>query len=65
MTREKVIDRLRLHTERFDTNKEAAQSLGVHQSYLCDVLKGRREPAGKLLTALGIVRVVTYKLEAR
>lgn len=29
--------------------------------YVSDVLAGRREPAGKMLTALGLERVVTYR----
>lgn len=30
-------------------------------AYVSDVLNGRREPAGKLLDALGLERVVTFR----
>ena len=42
-----------------------AQALGVSPQYLCDVLKGRREPADKLLKALGYRRVVIYEKEGK
>jgi transcriptional regulator with XRE-family HTH domain len=66
MTKEKVIDLLLLRVEKAETNKAAAEALGVSPQYLGDVLRGRTEPAGKMLAALGIERVVTYrKLEAK
>ena len=33
----------------------------IARSYVSDVLGGRQEPAGKLLDALGIERVVSYR----
>ena len=41
----------------------AAKQLGISQSYLCDVLSGRREPGKKLLLALKFKRVITYEPE--
>jgi transcriptional regulator with XRE-family HTH domain len=40
---------------------EAAADLGVSSQYLSDVLHGRREPGPKILNALGLERVVTYR----
>lgn len=41
--------------------KTLAERLGVSQSHLSDVLNGRREPADKILTCLGLHRVVTFE----
>ena len=43
------------------TQKALAEKLGINQAYLSDILAGRREPADKILTALGMERVVTYR----
>jgi predicted transcriptional regulator len=41
-----------------------AADLGIKPSYLCDLLKGRREPGPKVLKALGLERIVTYRRTA-
>ena len=41
----------------------AAKQLSISQSYLCDVLSGKREPGKKLLLALKFKRVITYEPE--
>lgn len=41
--------------------KRLAAQLDVSESYLSDVMTGRREPGEKLLEALGLERVVTYR----
>ena len=38
-----------------------ADELGVSPAYLSDVLNGNREPGPKILDALGIERVVSYR----
>lgn len=38
-----------------------AETLEVSLSYLNDILRGRREPGPKILAALGLERVVTYR----
>ncbi len=40
-----------------DNQKNIASSYGIAESYLCDILKGRRPIAEKLATAMG------YKIE--
>lgn len=41
-----------------------AKSLGISQSYVADVLRGRQPPGDKIIAALGIERVVTYRKTA-
>ena len=41
--------------------EQAAANLGVSRTYLSDVIAGRRAPGPKILTALGLRRVVTYE----
>lgn len=39
---------------------QIAGEAGCSISYIADILKGRREPAGKVLKYLGFKRKVTY-----
>jgi predicted transcriptional regulator len=39
----------------------AARRLHVSDAYLSDVKNGRREPGAKILTALGLRRIVNYE----
>ena len=39
-----------------------ASANGMSSAYLCDFLKGRREPATKIMDALGLIKVVTYRV---
>ena len=41
--------------------KAYAQHAGIAQSYLSDVLNGRRDPGKSILRALGYERVVLYR----
>ena len=43
------------------SQKALAAELGITASYLCDILKGRREPGQSVLDALGMERVITYR----
>ena len=43
------------------SQKSVATKLGFSQQYLCDVLRGRKEPGAKILDALGLERVITYR----
>ncbi|WP_408902516.1 transcriptional regulator [Methylobacterium radiotolerans] len=44
------------------SQKAWAERAGVSQAYLCDVLKGNREPGESILAAMGLVRVVAYRV---
>ena len=39
----------------------AAERLGVSDQYLGDIIRGKRAPGRKVLQALGLERVVTYR----
>ena len=43
------------------TQVAVAAELGVSTQYVCDVLRGTRQPGPKILTALGLERHVTYR----
>jgi len=62
MTRASLVLRLRRRVRQAgQTQQTVARDLGISAAYLSDVLSGRREPGQKLLTALGLVRVVQYR----
>ncbi len=42
----------------------AAKQLGISGAYLSDIRHGKREPGAKILTALGLKRVVGYEKTA-
>ena len=56
---------IRGYIEIYGSQKAAAKAIGVSQAYICDVCNGRREPAEKILTALGYRRVVMYEQVTR
>lgn len=41
-----------------------AKKAGLSAPYLNDVLKGKRAPSGRILKALALVRVVTYRKQS-
>lgn len=42
------------------SQRALARSIGVSASFLNDIILGKREPSGKPLQFLGLVRVVSY-----
>jgi len=61
-----VIERLRRHIQRTYGDvgqRTAAGLLGVHDSYLSEVLTGRRVPSPYLLSLIGIRRRKAYIFE--
>lgn len=60
MKRPAVIKRIEQVVAEHETQKAAAQFLGVSQQYLTDVLKGRRYPGKKILDKLGLESSVVY-----
>lgn len=68
MTHEALINQLRQKVKRCESQTRAADSLDISAQYLNDVLTGKRQPGGKLLKAMGLERVATYravKLESK
>jgi transcriptional regulator with XRE-family HTH domain len=64
MTQKQLMRKLELVVECEGTQRAAAEKLGITQSYLSDILNGRRDPGEKLLTALGLERETRYRAKA-
>lgn len=60
MSKQELLAYLRRQIAAHGSQQRAAQYWGISAVYLSDVLKGRREPAGKFLAALRLRRVITY-----
>jgi hypothetical protein len=43
------------------SQKTLARHLDVNEAYLSDVIRGRRDPSERLLTACGFRRVIRYQ----
>jgi hypothetical protein len=56
---------LRLACDRAGSQRRWALAHGVSPQSVTDVLTGHREPAGKLLEALGLERRVIYRRKAK
>lgn len=65
LTEQEVMDRLRAAVAAAGSQKAYADSIGVSQSYLSDVLVGNRAPGEKILTALGLEAVTMYRETGR
>jgi hypothetical protein len=61
MTSDQVRKLIAAQVAEAGTIKAWADAHGVSPAYVGDTIKGRHEPAGKLLEALGLERVVTYR----
>lgn len=46
---------------KYGTQAAAADALGVSPAYLSDLMQGKREPGPKVLHALGLEKVTTYR----
>ena len=55
-----VLDRIRADVERLGTQKAVAEAMGIHPSYLGDVLKGVRDPGPAILRFYGLVERSVY-----
>lgn len=61
VTKQQLLAILRLACERAGSQAAWARANGMSSVYVSDVLSGRREPAGKLLAALGVERAIAYR----
>lgn len=64
MTEAKVVERINQAIKRTSLS-DVAREMGVAFSNLHAVASGKQAPGKKILKHMGIVRVVSYKLEAR
>lgn len=49
------------HVKREGGQRALARKIGVSPTFLNDILREKREPAGKVVSYLGLVRVITYQ----
>jgi len=63
LTHDELISLLKTEAKKAGSQKNYAEVLGISAQYFGDVIKGRREPGEKLLSALGLKRVVTFEPE--
>lgn len=61
MTRDEVLTLLRAEISAAGTARDWAEKHGVSAPYISDVLNRHRAPGTKILEALGLERVVTYR----
>lgn len=61
---DEVLAALRTQIEAAGTAKAWADRQGVNPSYISDVLKKNRAPGPVILNALGLEKVVTYRVVA-
>jgi len=65
MDAEGVRRRLREKGVGFTTQKALAEAIGMSPQALNGIMRGKREPTGKLLAFLGLERVVRYRIARR
>jgi DNA-binding transcriptional regulator YdaS (Cro superfamily) len=61
MTLEELVEAMNKAANRLGSQKALAEKLGVSAAHINDVLKGRREPGRKILTALGLRKITSYE----
>jgi transcriptional regulator with XRE-family HTH domain len=61
MNKEELMALLREKITQAGDQRKLAAQLGVSQPHLSEILNGRKEPAEKVLTALGLRRVVMFE----
>ncbi len=61
ITQTELIALMRGQMREHPSQQSYAANIGIHQSYLSDLLNGRRDPGKKVLAALGYERVVLYR----
>jgi transcriptional regulator with XRE-family HTH domain len=59
LTAADVLNMLRSHISDERSQKDLAREIGVSETYVSLVLAGKRQPGPKVLTFLGLRRVVT------
>ncbi len=62
MTADDVRNLMRRDIETWASSQTAwAKMVGVSQTYVSDVLAGKKEPSGKLLERFNLIRIVAYE----
>jgi len=63
MTEQQVIERLRATIEAAGGQRSFALAHGFTPAYVHDVLHGRRNLANRILAAIGVEKIVVYRLK--
>ena len=61
MTHAKIRQRLRRHVREHGSARALALVIGVSNTYVSEVLNGKREPGPRILAFLGLERHQTYR----
>lgn len=61
MTADKVRQQLTAHALIDGSQSALAKKIGCSRAFLNDIILGKREPSGKVLTYLGLQRRVSYE----
>jgi DNA-binding transcriptional regulator YdaS (Cro superfamily) len=61
MTEKEVIERLRIACQNAGGQKAFAKLHGFSAAFVSDVVNGKRHPSDRVLEAIGLERVVTYR----
>lgn len=56
-----IIEELRLLADSMSSHKALAEKIGISEAYLCDILKGRRNPGVEVCKFLKVEAVLVYK----
>jgi hypothetical protein len=62
-TKQELVERLRTAIASAGSQEAFAAQHDIAAAYISDVMRGRREPGQKILDALGVERVVTYRVK--
>lgn len=63
MTEDEVIEQLRAAIADAGSQRAFAEKHGFTPGYVSDVLKGQRGLSDRILAAIGVERVVTYRMK--
>lgn len=61
LSEDDIRERLRAAIAAAGSQQAFARQCGISAQYINDVVRGRREPGHKILDALGLERIVTYR----
>ena len=59
-TSEQIIRRLADDVAKRGSQTKLAEAIGVSKTYISDILKGKKEPSGRVLLYLGVERILRY-----
>ncbi len=61
ISKEDIVEELRLLADSMSTRNALAEKIGISPQYLCDILKGKRNPGVKVCKFLRVEPVLVYR----